>query len=503
MRRARDRPASDFRHNRLAAAKPANTVMIFCLGGSTVFGDPYPPKFAFPAWLEVLLRARCPSKQVEVVNCAVRGIDSRGVLLAFQELIEYEPDAVVVYTGHNEFVPENRLYVRSRLNRAVACKAQRILCHLRVFAAVKRVLPRRIPHLTEEAERAFKGPKGLIAEPIVTDQERGMAMRLFRQNIGSIAAIARKAGTPLVLCKVARSLRSYEPDVSCHTEGLAASEKAKWTRQFLLGRRLERAGYCQDAIRAYKAAEAADSLVAESHFRLGRCFDAAGRYDEARAEYRRACDLDGEPSRAFTAFNAWIEQASAPGVWVADVEKEFESASHHGLIGEELIFDSCHLRPKGNQIACEAVCRALARAGVVRLPSSQGGSPMQTIDYEAQLGLTKADHARGLKRAGFAMVYRSKLRHDPRVRLNVAARYFREALGLVPNHARAIGPWHCAQGVGAGSASRGDVREGPRCRSGSAEKPAPANPPFSNRRQSPVSGQGCRGTMKSLLREKP
>ena len=51
-----------------SAEKSANTLRIFCLGGSTVQGRPYSIQTAFPAWLQHSLETIHPSSQFEILN---------------------------------------------------------------------------------------------------------------------------------------------------------------------------------------------------------------------------------------------------------------------------------------------------------------------------------------------------------------------------------------------------------------------------------------------------
>ena len=93
------------------AEKPANGLRVFVVGESSAAGYPYPPAYAFGAWLERRLQADLPDLSVEVVNAAVAGYSSRRALVALREVAGYQPDVVIVYSGHNEWA-ERRYYSR-------------------------------------------------------------------------------------------------------------------------------------------------------------------------------------------------------------------------------------------------------------------------------------------------------------------------------------------------------------------------------------------------------
>ena len=96
------------------STKPHSGFRVFCLGGSTVQGRPYSIQTAFPAWLELALRAADASVQWEVVNCGGISYASYRLLPILCEVLHYQPDLVIICSGHNEFL-ETRTYPPARL----------------------------------------------------------------------------------------------------------------------------------------------------------------------------------------------------------------------------------------------------------------------------------------------------------------------------------------------------------------------------------------------------
>ncbi|MEX0676367.1 MAG: hypothetical protein WD063_04790, partial [Pirellulales bacterium] len=58
-----------FRPDSFAAKKAPDEFRIFCLGESTVQGNPFTIETSFTTWLEISLRAADASRSWEVVNC--------------------------------------------------------------------------------------------------------------------------------------------------------------------------------------------------------------------------------------------------------------------------------------------------------------------------------------------------------------------------------------------------------------------------------------------------
>ena len=84
--------------------KPKQTTRIFCLGGSTVQGRPYSIETSFTTWLRLTLESAQPERQWEVVNCGGISYASYRLRYVAREVLDYEPDLIIVYTGHNEFL---------------------------------------------------------------------------------------------------------------------------------------------------------------------------------------------------------------------------------------------------------------------------------------------------------------------------------------------------------------------------------------------------------------
>lgn len=82
-----------------AVTKPANGYRVFVLGGSIAYRH-----MTGSGHLGTALQAAMPGKTVEVLACGMPGYDSFREALVLEEVLEYEPDLVVLMSGHNEAV---------------------------------------------------------------------------------------------------------------------------------------------------------------------------------------------------------------------------------------------------------------------------------------------------------------------------------------------------------------------------------------------------------------
>ena len=122
-----------FNEQKFKAGKEPGTFRIFTLGGSTTYGRPYMDPSSFSGWLRKLL-ARVPEsgKRYEVINAGGISYASYRVVNILEELLSYEPDLFVVYTGHNEFL-EARTYPDLLERPGLLFKSRELLSRLRLY----------------------------------------------------------------------------------------------------------------------------------------------------------------------------------------------------------------------------------------------------------------------------------------------------------------------------------------------------------------------------------
>jgi len=125
-----------FNVQRFSGTKPAATRRLFCLGGSTTYGRPYFDGTSFCGWLRELLPAADRRTAWEVINAGGISYASYRVANVAKELTRHEPDVLVVYTGHNEFL-EERTYSDLRDRNAVIRGVEAMLRRTRTDALIR------------------------------------------------------------------------------------------------------------------------------------------------------------------------------------------------------------------------------------------------------------------------------------------------------------------------------------------------------------------------------
>ena len=337
------------------ARKAPGTLRIFVQGESSAAGFPY-GRWASPAaMLQERLQRAYPDRNVEVINTAMAAVTSYVLLDFADEIIAQEPDAVVMYTGHNEYLGVGG--VGSSLVSAKSPRLARAVSQLRrlhLYRALERFVssfgPARDPLLDREgtlmarvaAERSIP-----LGSPLY---EHGLAQ--FRGNLDRLLGKYRKAGIPVFIGTLASNERDQPPFIS--SPDTAAGDSAA------------------------------------QHFAKARNLDREHRFDEARAEYVAARDSDELRFRAPESFNAVIrETAVRHGATLVDVHGTLQAASRDGIIGSDLMLEHVHPNAEGYFRLAGAFYPALVR---------WAGTPGVEVDEQTARGempLTEVDRLHG------------------------------------------------------------------------------------------------------------
>ena len=312
-----------------AAEKPADTVRIFVLGASTVVGFPNPPHVAFSRFLELMLTDVSPGTRFEVVNCGLTALSTFCLLDFMEEVVDYDPDLVILHAGHNEFVGPYgattpflsfgddwhliRLYMllqRSKLYYYV----KQLVFQTRLLFADAPARERFGLHLVDQ--EIGPGDPGYAA----TEAN-------YRRNLQQMLSVARQRQVPVLLSTLISNVRDFYPLRS------ACIDDDVGTLVYEMEQLASR-GRAEKAIETGEEASEQNPACANIQFVLGRLYLEQGEIAHARQALARARDLDRMPFRAPGSFNRTIRDLAATGEHVmhCDLEAAFAAASFSGAL---------------------------------------------------------------------------------------------------------------------------------------------------------------------------
>lgn len=317
-----------------ASAKPPRAFRVFVLGESSAAGFPYPRNGTFSRMLGDMLADVLPADSVEVVNLGIAATNSFTMLDLADEVVDQEPDAVLVYAGHNEYYGALGVAARERgvpLPGGVV-RAWLSLLRLRIVLAVRRAVLA-LSSGGDDSPGADRQAASLM-ELLGRDQEYPHGgdgyregIRQFERNLDVLLTRFRAAGVPVFIGSVASNLRDHPPFAVEANDGPGGAREV------------------------YRAAAA--TL-------------AAGDTAAARQLFVRARDLDVVRFRAPSAFNAVIRKVSAQhGVTYVPVAEAFEAGAPAGIPGAELFLEHVHPTREGYALIARTFFRSMLESSVL------------------------------------------------------------------------------------------------------------------------------------------
>ena len=362
--------------------KATNTVRIVLVGGSAVKGFPQTRRFAASSFLTEMLSDSWPNRAVEVINLGATAVASFPVREFLKQALEYEPDLVVVYTGHNEFYGA---YGVASINRAgTTPRMLEFQYRVRGLALVQ--------GLSRLAQRLSR-PKGkplmevMVGQDYVEpeDWQRKAAAKLLYHHVGSMIQMSRDRDVPVLVCSLPSNERDLAPIGTHPAEGDVDGVVAKAMRSY-------------DTEPEEVISELTKLLElrpdhARAHFYLGKAYFATQDNEKARYHFLRARDLDPMPWRATTESQQGIRRAVAEhGAQLCDVEDVFRKHSPGGIIGWELMDDHVHLSLRGQALLARTIVQALTtRTDSLRVSATRFDSLPDWTVYAEQLGDNRYD----------------------------------------------------------------------------------------------------------------
>jgi len=364
----------------VSVQKPPGTTRIFILGESAAQGTPA-PAFSFSRILEAMLRERSPGRRFEVINVAMRGIDSHVVRAIARECARLAPDLFLVYMGNNEIIglhspePDGVDFTRylplvrlsQWLKRTKLAQLTNSLIHR----------PRKNPSKQPEQDMVFFRGKRLAAD----SRRRQPVYHHFQANLEEICRIARASGAQVIVSTVAVNLLDFPPLASLHRESLTPAELGAWESAYARGTNAEARGEFDVAFTNYFEARRVDDHFAELHFRLARCARAAGSLDSARKHFALARDWDALQFRADSRLNQIVRDTVAsradPGLLLLDAEGGFaeQAGPELRVPGDRFFHEHVHLKFEGDYLLAKLFLPMVAQALDLTGSAAPSGTP--------------------------------------------------------------------------------------------------------------------------------
>lgn len=379
-------------------SKRSNTRRVFCLGGSTTFGRPFDDRTSYANWIRESLSALDPSMDWEVINAGGISYASYRLLNVMEELVRYEPDLFIVYTGHNEFL-EDRTYQDVSFRALASSGWLEPLYRTRILGCLDFVVQSLLNQdtgptlknsdsinggLKSEVDAILDhsvGPDAYTLENLQADEVQSH----FQYNLQQMIRVSESVNAQIIFIKPASNVKDFSPFKSESLVDVSAAERGKWTEVFLEADKLYRSGDLDLAFGKILEAEAIDSTRADFLYLKGQILFARGDLNAAEECFKNALENDVCPLRARTGL---VELVSAVALKNNVPLVDFDSILRedcllnfgHRSFGKEYFLDHVHPTVATHRLIAAACLDAIKQIGWLKYSEVQ---KQQALDLAA------------------------------------------------------------------------------------------------------------------------
>lgn len=370
--------------------KPDDSLRIVVQGGSTAAGFPYGRWGSLSGMLQQQFKRLYPEKNIEIINTAMASVNTYTLLDFVDEIIEIEPDIILIYAGHNEYLGV------MGVGSAYASRGGRSANLL--YLTMKDL---KLFRLVEGIYYAFKGHSNSSTNP--TDERTLMAtvakdkdipyksdlflkgIEQFSGNLALILATYQQHNIPVVIGDLVSNEKDLIPFSAVSTTSV------KEIQALALTSKKDRSVLANQYYQAIVNPNNDKRNLAREYYLYGHALKLAGNHSQSKEAFITAKDYDTLRFRAPSEFNQVIEQqAQRFGAMIAGVQEAFFADSEDGIIGQKHMLEHLHPSQRGYFILAKAYVDSLQRHGL--LPQITGYN-LEAAWFEQPI--SKADAAYG------------------------------------------------------------------------------------------------------------
>lgn len=332
--------------------KAEDTFRIVIQGGSSAAGFPYGRFGSLQGMLEQRFKRTYPHKNIEIINTAMAAVNSYTLMDFVDEIIEVQPDLILIYAGHNEYLGVMGVgSTYAAMGGRSATLAFLLLKDLRLYQLAQSIFTwwNGKPDLEDNVpsrslmSKVARGQHIAVNSPLY---QQGIEQ--FRSNLTVILNKYKTQNIPVLLGNLVSNERDQPP--------FSSIGKVDWDNVVLNN------NFSKEQVELLN--ESGDD--ASKAYLSGLVFFNNRKIDDALAQFIKAKDLDQLRFRAPSEFNQVITTLSADeGVSLVDVEKLYRQESSSGIIDQHLMLEHVHPSLRGYFILAESFYEAIKNSGLI------------------------------------------------------------------------------------------------------------------------------------------
>ncbi|MFL3008126.1 MAG: GDSL-type esterase/lipase family protein [Candidatus Neomarinimicrobiota bacterium] len=323
-------PVPNMYPQKFSAIKSKSTFRIFCLGGSTTAGFPYEMNVPFPQQLKFILEDNYLEKKIEVINLGLSAINSFTILDWIPQILNHEPDLIIIYMGHNEYYGAYGVGSKiSFTNNGFLVRLALSLKNLNTFLMIEKILSFSVSKIGNKSNGTLMEQISKKKEIPVDSKLRRIVYNNFDKNLEIILNDITNNNIPVIISTLTSNLLDQAPFGGNGTEG-------------------------------------SESIKSIDFYNKGVVFFANQNYDSSKIYFNKALDLDEIPFRADKNINQIIKKKSNDfKIERLDMIEIFEENSKGRIPGNNLFSDHLHPNPKGYALMAYSIYKKIIHMGLL------------------------------------------------------------------------------------------------------------------------------------------
>jgi tetratricopeptide (TPR) repeat protein len=342
--------------------KAFNSYRIFVLGESSAMGYPYMHNGSFHRMLKYRLDRTYPDKNIEIINLAITAINSYTLLDFTDEVLQMNPDAILIYTGHNEYY--GALGVSSNQRLGFSRGIVKTTINLKKFKVVQLAFNTSKKVKEIFSPKVAEGNIGLMQqmaekqEVVFGSKIFNLGLKQFEENMDELVQKYNQKQIPVYFSNIVSNERGQKPFINKLN---STTDTVRFMKEYRSGLEAYNKNDFDTALDRLLNANKIDTSYAINNFLIGEILYAKGDFVNACRYYFNAKELDALRFRAPEAINAIINKLSNKykNVYFVDVKKEFIANSDHGILDNKLFTEHLHPTLPGYFIISDAFYNSL------------------------------------------------------------------------------------------------------------------------------------------------
>lgn len=315
---------------------------IAVLGASSAHASNLLQEEGFSAILEQQLQEEYPNTPIQVVNMAIGGTISNGILSSGKQAIEMGSDAIIIYYGHNEV---SQFLQLNQMGAASSIGWRLFFAQSHLYGLLNTLL---------SSNNQEKNSEKIDSTQNDPNQVREWAFQNHYQNLHLLLAYCSQQQIPVLQITPTYNFRfapaMHNPKIQDAEASIAALEQAKAMRphnikkaQILLETLLEQV-------------PEGSAIFLEGQEILAHILSEQNHHSEARKAYQKYFDHALEVTTIHSRIKEnIIKLAQQHGTAHLDAEDVFYHHSPDGITANGLFWDELHPSQKGHQYLAKAI----------------------------------------------------------------------------------------------------------------------------------------------------